>query len=148
MELLIWQLIMSTVAHTNNEIMWTNENIARGEILDGLTIHSFVLTFVLSKANQTDQRLLEVRLQEDSDYPVQIRDVHIVRAPYQTRLPRRIQIPIGQSSTNPPFAATISHPAPDLHRLFFGYFQEEDIDFDLIRSISLDPSPIDLPHPI
>ena len=148
MELLIWQVIMSTIAHANNEIMWTNESIAREEILDGLNIHSFISTFVLSKANQADQRLLEFRLQEDSDYPVQIRDVHIVRAPYQTRLPRRIQIPIGQSSTNPPFAATISHPAPDLHQLFFGYFQEEDIDFDLIRSISLDPSPIDLPHPI
>ena len=72
MELLIWQLIMSTIAHTNNEIMWTNENIARGEILNGLKIPSFILTFVLSKANQADQRLLEVRLQEDSDYPIQI----------------------------------------------------------------------------
>ena len=87
MELLIWQMIMSTIAYMNNEIMWTDENIARGEILDGLNIHSFILTFVLSKANQADQRLLEVRLQEDSDYPVQIRDIHIVRAPYQTRLP-------------------------------------------------------------
>ena len=109
---------------------------------------TFISTFVLSKANQADQRLLEVRLQEDPDYPVQIRDVHIVRAPYQTRLPHRIQIPIGQTSSDPPFAATISYPAPDLQRLFFGYFQEEDIDFNLIRSISLDPSPIDLPHPI
>ena len=60
MELLIWQMIMTTVAHTNNKIMWTDENIARGEILDGLNIHSFILTFVLSKANQADQRLLEV----------------------------------------------------------------------------------------
>ena len=40
MELLIWQMIMSTIAHTNNKIMWTNENIARGEILDGLNIHT------------------------------------------------------------------------------------------------------------
>ena len=43
---------------------------------------------------------------------------------------------------------TVSCPAPDLHRLFFGYLQEEDIDFDLIQSITLDSSPIDFPHPI
>ena len=136
LELLIWQLIMSTIAHMNNEIMWTNENTAQQELHNGVFINSFVSTFIISKANQTDQRLLEVQLLEDSDYPVHIRDVHIIRALYQTQLPCQTQIPIGQSSslpwTDPPFSTIVSHLAPDLHQLFFGYLQEEDIDFDVI----------------
>ena len=87
LELLIWQLIMSTIAHMNNKIMWTNENTAQQEFCNGVLINSFVSTFTISKVNQTDQRLLKVWLLDNSDYPVHIRDVHIVRAPYQTQLP-------------------------------------------------------------
>ena len=62
LELLVWQLVMSTIAHMNNEIMWIDENTAQSEHLDGVQVHDFVSSFLIVKETSTDQRLLEVYL--------------------------------------------------------------------------------------
>ena len=38
LELLVLQLVMSTIAHANNKIMWTNENNVQGEQFNGVEL--------------------------------------------------------------------------------------------------------------
>ena len=85
----------STIAHANNEIMWTDENIVQSEHFNIVQVHDFVSSFLIVKETSTNQRLLEVHLTKDPEYPVKIKDIHIVRAPHNTPLPICIQIPIG-----------------------------------------------------
>ena len=67
---LIWQLVISTIAHANNKIMWTDENTAQSEHFDGVQAHDFVSSFLIVKETSTDQRLLEVHLTMDLEYPI------------------------------------------------------------------------------
>ena len=143
LELLIWQLVMSTVAHVNNKIMWTDKNTAQSECFDGVWVHDFVSSFLIVKETSTDQRLLEVHLTEDLEYPINIKDIHSVRAPHNAPLPICTQIQIGQppssSSTLLPFAVTVNHPTLDLHCcLFFEYLEDIDIDIEFIQRLPQD----------
>ena len=78
---------MSTVAHVNNKIMWTDKNTTHSEHFDSVQVHDFVSSFIIAKETSTDQRLLEVHLTEDLEYPIKIKDLHIVRASHNAPLP-------------------------------------------------------------
>ena len=140
LELLVWQLVMSTIAHMNNKIMWTDENTAQSEYFDGVQVHDFVLSFLIVKETSTDKRLLEVHLTEDLEYPIKIKGIHIVRAPHNAPLPIHTQIPIGQPPSTTfiplPFSVTVNCPVFNLHHLFFGYLKDADIDFEFIQRLT------------
>ena len=120
--------------------MWTNENTAHLECLYGVWVPDFISSFLIVKETSTDQKLLEVYLTEDPEYPIKIKDIHIVRASHNAPLPTCVQIPIGHplftSSIPLPFSAAVNHPVPDLHCLFFGYLEDNQIDFEFIQRLT------------
>ena len=132
--------------------MSTDENTAHSEHFDGVQVHDFVSSFIIVKETSTGQRLLEVYLTEDPEYPIKIKDIHIVRAPYNAPLPIHTQIPISQASSSSsislPFSATVNHPVPNLHHLFFGYLEDIEIDFEFIQRFTCDNCSQDYCQPI
>ena len=152
LELLIWQLIMSMIAHVNNKIMWTDENTAQSECLHDVQVHDFVSSFLIAKETSTDWRVLEVHLTKDTEYSIKIKDIHILRAPNNASLSIHTQISIGYPPSSSfillPFFATVNHSAPDLYHLFSGYLKDKDIDFEFIQRLTWDHHSQDYHQPI